>query len=187
MRILGLVAVGLAGLSLAGCSQVSSVFKKKPHYHTANGTTVYVNDDATLRTTPAQTYQFSDQSSSYSGGTEYVYANAAPSDYGYLGRNVELYNSQPTQFTPSYSDPRDAEFVSLNGESKIEDWRNCEVVNRGYLWISEYDFSLLPSFEVCMRNKGYVLATEYGAISKPTLSANSARLRSGYTSSYSGF
>ena len=189
MRILGLIAVGLAGLSLSACSQISSIFKKKPHYHTADGTTVYTGETESLRTTPAQTYQFPDQNSGYTGGTEYVYASPASIDFGYFGRNVELFNAPTRQITRAYSDPRDAEFVSLNGESKIEDWRNCEVLNRGYLWISEYDFSLHPGFEVCMRNKGYVLVSEYGSSAKPTLSAQSARLRSGYssTSSYSRF
>ena len=74
-------------------------------------------------------------------------------------------------------DPRQAEFVRLNGESEAADWQNCETRNRGYLFISEYDFMLNPEFEVCMRNKGYVLTTEYNPGTKQTLSAQTAGLR----------
>jgi len=144
MRTLGLVVIAITGLGLSGCSQVSSIFgKKKPHYHTSDGTAVFV--DESLRTTPQQTYQFPNQSYDvdvYDGRSQYA------------GYAVELYNSQPAYVPPAFSDPRDSGFVKLNGESEALDWQNCETIHRGYLYISEYDFRLDPDFEVCMRNKG---------------------------------
>lgn len=175
MRTLGLVAIAIVGISLSGCSQ------KRPHYHTADGTAVFV--DETLRTTPQQTYQFPNQSYNvdvYNGASQYA------------GYGVELYNTQPTYVPTTYTDPRQAGFVKLNGKSEIHDWKYCETVNRGYLFISKYDFRLDPDFEVCMRNKGYVLTTEYGPNNKQVLSAQTAGLRGVYqpsttSSSYPGY
>lgn len=169
MRTIGLVAIAITGLGLSGCSQVSSVFKKKPHYHTNDGTVVYTDSQANLRTSPQQSYQFADNSQNV--------ATYYDTSSQYAGYGVELYQSQPAYSAAAYSDPRQAEFVMLNGESNIADWQNCETLHRGYLYASEYDFSLNPGFEVCMRNKGYVLTTEYGAGSKQTLNAQTARLR----------
>jgi len=179
MRTLGLVVIGMTGLGLSGCSQISNMFvKKEPtHYHTADGTAVYVND--ALRTTPQQTYEFADQSYNVD-----VHDGASQ----YAGYAVELYNTQPTYVAPAYTDPRDVGFVKLNGKSDVADWRNCETISRGYLYISKYDFSLDPNFEVCMRNKGYVLTTESGPTSKQVLTAQTAGLRGVYqpaSSSYS--
>lgn len=183
MRTIGLVAIAMMGLGLSGCSQVSSVFKKKPHYHTSDGTAVYTSAEANLRTTPQQSYQFDQDSYDvdvYDASSQYASPQYASSQYSgsqYAGYEVELYNSQPSYSAPVYSDPREAEFVMLNGESKLIDWQNCEIMNQGYLYVSEYDFSLNPGFEVCMRNKGYVLTTEYGPNLKQTVSARAARLR----------
>ena len=178
MRALGLVFVAGTALSLSACSQVSNIFSKpKPHYHAADGTPVFV--DETLRTAPQQTYEFADQSYNVD-----VHDGASQ----YAGYSVELYNTQPTYVAPAFADPRDSEFVKLNGESDVLDWQNCETLHRGYLYISEYDFSLDPDFEVCMRNKGYVLTTESGPTSKQILSARTAGLRGVYqpsTASYS--
>jgi len=207
MRISGLIVIGITGFAFSGCSQISSVFKKKPHYHDATGQAVYVNEDTSLRQTPEQGYQFADQSYDvtiydraslnstdyqYSGGSEYIYANTDSNLSKYANYDVELYSSGGGYNNLGYSDPRDTEFVKLNGESDLADWRNCETLNRGYLLASEYDFGLNPDFEVCMRNKGYVLGTEYGPSSKPSLNAMSAKLRGGYSqtsfySSSSGF
>jgi len=184
MRTLGLVFVVATGLGLSGCSQISSIFKKKPHYHTADGTAVYVDSadtattfvdnsytDPTLRAAPAQSYQFADQS--HTGASQYT------------GYGVELYNQQLAYTPVPYSDPREAGFVSLNGKSEAVDWRNCETMSRGYLFISKYDFMLDPNFEVCMRNKGYVLTTESGPTSKQVLSARTVGLRGVYQTSTS--
>jgi len=185
MRTIGLIAIAITGLGLSGCSQVSSIFKKKPHYHTGDGTAVYTDNASTLRTTPQQAYQFADQSydvdiydSSSQYSTGYTTTNASYTTTSqYAGYGVELYGRPSSYSVAAVSDPRDAEFVMLNGESNIADWQNCETQHRGYLYASEYDFRLNPGFEVCMRNKGYVLTTEYGASSKQALNAQSARLR----------
>ena len=195
MRILGSIAITMVGLSLSGCSQLSGLFKPEPHYHTSDGTVVKTNSDASLRVTPEQTYQFETSTADlsgiddfdYTGGTEYIYASddVAGSDYAdYAGYEVDFFNSQASNIGVR-SDPRQAEFVKLNGESDSADWKNCETINRGYLWVSEYDFSLNPGFEVCMRNKGYILSTEYGQSSKPTLNAQSAGRENGYPQSSS--
>lgn len=194
MRTLGLVVIAITGLGLSGCSQGSNIFgKKNPHYHMADGTTVYVDD--TLRTTPQQTYEFADQSYDvdvYDGATQYNTAPQYGSTSQYAGYSVELYNTQAAYVAPPFADPRDTEFVKLNGESETNDWRYCETTSRGYLYASEYDFRLDPDFEVCMRNKGYVMTTESGPTSKQILSARTAGLRGVYqaqpsTSSYSGY
>ena len=173
MRTLGLVIVAVTGLGLSGCSQVSSLFKKKPHYHLADGTTVYV--DETLRNAPQQSYEFAEQTYNVD-----VYNGASR----YSGYAVELYN-KPAPVQVVYTDPRTAGFVKLNGKSELLDWQNCETIHRGYLYISESDFRLDPDFEVCMRNKGYVLTTEAGPTSKQVLSAQTAGLRGVYQSSTS--
>lgn len=199
MRTLGLVVIAMTGLGLSGCSQVSGIFgKKKPHYHNEDGTVVYV--DETLRTTPQQTYQFPDQSydvdvydgaSQYGHTSQYSSATQYDSTSHYAGYGVELYNQQAA-YVPPFADPRDTEFVMLNGKSEASDWRYCETVSRGYLYASEHDFRLDPDFEVCMRNKGYVMTTESGPTSKQILSAQTAGLRGVFqsqpsTSSYSGY
>jgi len=181
MRPLGLIVIAMTGLGLSGCSQISSIFgKKKPHYHTADGSAVYVDEN--LRATPQQTYQFADQTYDVD-----VYDGASQ----YAGYAVELYNTQPAYSSVTFADPRDTAFVKLNGKSEVMDWQNCERLHRGYLYISEYDFQLDPDFEVCMRNKGYVLTAENGPTSKRVLTAQTAGLRGTYqldvwSNSYSG-
>jgi len=186
MRAIGLVAIAITGLGLSGCSQISNAFKKKPHYHTDDGTVVYTGAENSLRTAPQQSYAFAEQSYDvdiYDSASQYSAHTTAPeytSISQYAGYEVELYGNQSNYSVSAFTDPRDAEFVSLNGEAEATDWRHCEAINRGYLFISEYDFSLNPGFEVCMRNKGYVLSSEYFAGSKQTLTAQSAGLRGVY-------
>ena len=163
MRIRTLTVMALMGLGLSGCS----LWTKSDSSDTS------AQSDTSLRSAPQQAYQFPNQSYDvdiYDGASQYA------------GYAVEFYSNAPSyisqsNITQSYSDPREVEFVKLNGDSEPTDWRNCEVMNRGYLFISEYDFRLDPGFEVCMRNKGYVLSAEYGPISKQALNAKNAGLR----------
>lgn len=212
MRNLGRVAIAITAVTLSGCSFISGVFDKKPHYHATDGTAIYTSADSNLRTAPQQPYQFASQSygsntysstpqytsapqyhsttpqytsasqytdvSQYSGASQYANASYYGSTSQYEGYDVQLYSN-----AAAYTDPRKAEFVKLNGKSDPVDWQNCETRNRGYLFMSEYDFSLNPGFEVCMRNMGYVLSTEYNAGSKRKLSAETAGLRGGYAPS----
>ena len=167
MRTLMIATLAITGLGLSGCSQISSLWKKSDKADTL------AHSDTSLRTTPQQDYQFD-------GQTYDVEIYDSASQYGtsqYAGYAVELYDSQPSYSAAAYSDPRQSEFIKLNGQSETIDWQNCETRHRGYLFLSEYNFSLNPGFEVCMRNKGYVLSTEYGPASKPTLSAQTAGLR----------
>lgn len=169
MRIRTLTVIALTGLGLTGCS----LWTKSD---TADAT---AQSDTSLRTTPQQAYQFDGETYDvdiYDGASQYA------------GYAVELFDTQPSYSAASYSDPRQAEFVKLNGQSETSDWQNCETRHRGYLFMSEYDFGLNPGFEVCMRNKGYVLSTEYGPASKPTLSAQTAGLRGSLpATSYGGY
>jgi len=181
MRTIGLVVIAITGLGVSGCSKSSALAKKKPHYHTADGTAVYVDD--ALRTTPQQSYQFADQSYNvdvYDGASQYTGSQ-------YAGYGVELYNTASVYAPVAYSDPRETAFVKLNGESNTSDWRNCETLSRGYLYISEYDFLLDPEFEVCMRNKGYVMTSESGPTSKQVLTAQTAGLRGVYQPSLNSY
>lgn len=63
----------------------------------------------------------------------------------------------PVQMGPA--DPRDTAFLKLNGQSKASDWTSCET-SRGYILAVDEKLYLDPGFEVCMRNKGYVMAHE---------------------------
>ena len=187
MRIKTLAVIGLMGMGLSGCSLWSKSDK------TANSAQI-VHSDANLRTTPQQAYKFVDQA--YDVDINDAASNYMPYNYSsaskYAGYRVELYDTRSSYVTPAFTDPRQTEFVMLNGESETADWQNCETRNRGYLFMSEFDFMLDPGFEVCMRNKGYVLTTEYNAGSKRTLNAQTAGLRGrfpspSHSSSYPAF
>ena len=89
---------------------------------------------------------------------------------------VEIYDTYPDNRATTYTNSRNVEFGKLNGYPNPADWRNCESSNSGYLLLDENDLQLNPNFEVCMRNKGYILSTEYNAFSHPTLSAKSVEL-----------
>lgn len=167
MRTRTLAVMALLGLGLSGCSLWTK----------SDSSDASAHSDTNLRSTPQQAYQFDaqaydveiyDSASQYAGYSQYS---------GYI---VELYDTAPNYSPVTYSDPRETEFVMLNGDSEPTDWRNCETINRGYLFISEYDYGLNPGFEVCMRNKGYVLSTEYGPLSKQSLSARTVGLRGGF-------
>lgn len=168
MRGLIITFTAVAGIALSGCSQVSGWLKGGK-----NATTQQAETD--LRTTPTQSYAFS------SGAYDVELYDSTVTQTNYSGYEVVLYTNPSSQMS-SYvvTDPRDAEFVKLNGTSENSDWRNCEAQSNGYLYISEYDFSLQPDFEVCMRNKGYVLTTEAGAYAVNPISAKTAGLR-GYS------
>lgn len=178
-NLLAVLVVSAFGLS--GCSQISSLWKGKSKTST-------ITEADTLRSTPEQSYGFGDETAI----TDY----SRPTMSSYAGYEVELYDTAPqyyygSQATPhnavlsaSYSDPREAAFVKLNGQSESVDWQNCENLHQGYLYLSEYDFRLEPNFEVCMRNKGYVLTTELGSYSSQALTAQNSGLR-GYAQSYS--
>lgn len=175
MRMKTVTVMALIGVGLSGCSLWTKSDKTDGMTHS----------DASLRHSPQQAYQFDSQTYDvdvYDAASASQYAAYAPSAaYSpFAGYQVELYNTGPRYNPVTYSDPRQSEFVMLNGESEPMDWQNCETLNRGYLYLSEYDFSLDPGFEVCMRNKGYVLTTEYNPASKRTLNAQTAGLRGSY-------
>lgn len=98
--------------------------------------------------------------------TTTTYADNSASTANYAGYDVELYNMPDLRSAPaqSYStpmtDPRSAAFINLNGQTQQSDWRNCETMHKGYLFADEGEFRLNPKFEVCMRNKGYVMESE---------------------------
>lgn len=161
-----LSTLAVTGLGLSGCSQISSIFKGK------SKTTSSAEQATTVRTTPTQDYSFGDD-------TFEVELYEAPVNYA--GYEVVLY-TPVSNYLSEPVDPRDAAFVKLNGHSEVADWRNCETRHRGYLFMSEYDFTLDPNFEVCMRNKGYVLSAEAGGYGSNPISAQTAGLR-GYSAS----
>jgi len=197
MRGLILSLTTCTALILSGCSLVPNWLK--------GGTSIEEerSQSAELRTTPEVDYQF--------GETEYqveIHENlpnsTSVSSYSpayntlpdYSNYDVILYDVSPVQPVNSTPiDPRDAAFVKLNGKSQDIDWRNCEVMSRGYLFASEYDFRLDPNFEVCMRNKGYVLTAEVRSYEGSSVSARTSGLRgysqpdfhsaTGYQTSYS--
>lgn len=169
MRIRTLAVITLLGFGLSGCSLWSKSDKAAPTAHS----------ETTLRPTSQQTYQFEEEI--YAGNVHNstaTYTGYANTNYSqYAGYVVELFDTGSNYVSPAFADPRRTEFVMLNGESQPLDWQNCETRNRGYLFMSETDFMLDPRFEVCMRNKGYVMTTEYNPGTKQTLSAQTAGLR----------
>jgi len=169
MQIRAWTVIALTALGLSGCSLWSKSDKAADAEYAGT----------TLRTSPQQAYQFDGQRYEvdiYDTASQYAASK-------YAGYAVELFDTRPVYAAAAYSDPRQTEFVKLNGESETMDWQNCESRHRGYLFLSEYDFRLDPGFEVCMRNKGYVLSTEYGPNSKRKLSAQTAGLRGSFTPS----
>ncbi len=185
MRMRTLTIIALTGLGLSGCSLWTKSGK-------VDGS---ASAETNLRTTPQQAYSFDGQvydveiydSATASAG--YVTTSNAygydvdlydPSEYYYYGYNDK--GLRPL-IVAEASDPRDTAFVKLNGPSQPSDWQNCESRHRGYLFMSEYDIRLDPGFEVCMRNKGYVLSSEYGPSSKMALNAQTAGLRGTYPQS----
>lgn len=179
--LISVFAVSAIGLS--GCSQISSIFKgkSKTNTHVENTVTtgqgVYSVPDTVV--TPTDSYT---QSSTYGSVSSYA------------GYDVELYNtsiyhnpqtfyygsdteSRPSLRVANKIDPREAAFVKLNGDSESTDWRYCEITSRGYLFLSDYDLRLHPNFEVCMRNKGYVMTSELGSYSTDALTAQNSGLR----------
>lgn len=170
MRIRTLTVIALTGLGLSGCS----LWTKSDKADTA------IQSDTSLRTTPQQDYQFDgqaydveiyDTSSQYAGYDIELYDPSQFYYYGYNDKGLRPLTVAETK------DPRDAAFVKLNGPSQTADWQNCESRHRGYVFMSDAEVRLDPEFEVCMRNKGYVLSTEYGPSSKTALSAETAGLR----------
>ncbi len=167
MRGSVLTFTACAAIALSGCSQVSGWMK-------GDKTATAHSSDSHLRGTPRQSYQFSE------GAYDVELYETGARQTNYSGYDVVLFDNASVQSV--MADPRDAAFVKLNGNGDNSDWRICETRSSGYLYISEYDFSLQPEFEVCMRNKGYVLATEAGAYAMNPISAQTASLR-GYSQS----
>jgi hypothetical protein len=176
MRIKILTVMALTGLGLSGCS----LWTKSD---TADKT---AQSETGLRSTPGQAYAFDgqvydveiyDTASRYAGYD--VELNDA-SQYYYYGYNDT--GLRPLTVVETFN-PRDAAFVKLNGTSNAADWQTCESRHNGYLRLSDYDVRLDPAFEVCMRNKGYVLTTEAGYSSKPSLNAKNAGLRGSFPQS----
>lgn len=184
MRIKILTVVALTALGLSGCSLWTKSDKAES----------VTQSDRVLRSSPTQAYQFDGQLYDveiYDSASQYRVSNGydgygasggytlAPS---YISAQNYYYGyndaAEPALRVAETTDPRDVAFVKLNGESEALDWRNCETLHRGYLRLTEYEFRLDPEFEVCMRNKGYVLTTEAGFITKPSLNAQNAGLRS---------
>ncbi|MEP3655413.1 MAG: hypothetical protein ABJO36_11010 [Litorimonas sp.] len=184
MRIRTLTVIALTGLGLSGCSLWSKSDKAD----------IATQSDASLRSTPQQDYQFDGQAYDveiYDTSSQYTASQ-------YTGYDIEIYD--PSQFyyygyndkglrpliVAETTDPRDAAFVKLNGPSQSVDWQNCESRHRGYIFMSDSEMRLDPEFEVCMRNKGYVLSTEYGPSSKTALSARTAGLRGRFSDTGTG-
>lgn len=175
MRIRTLTVIAITGLGLSGCS----LWNKSDKVDTA------AQSQTGLRSAPGQDYQFDGQlydveifdSASKYANYDVEFYDA--SQYYYYGYNdVGLRPLTVVETT----DPREAAFVKLNGTSQAVDWQNCERRHKGYLRLSDYDLRLDPEFEVCMRNKGYVLTTEAGFVSEPTLTAKTAGLRQSFPS-----
>jgi len=127
--------------------------------------------------TPGQPYRFGDDEMftttvNGSGKAGEFYQNTTEYDVVFYDQPAGLRRTAAS-YTP-VSDPRDVAFISLNGETRPADWQNCERTHRGYLYASDSILRLSPMFEVCMRNKGYVLTTELGVSSSQGLTAASA-------------
>lgn len=170
MRTGMLTVIALTGLGLSGCSLWTK----------SDAADKTAQSEPGLRSTPGQAYAFDgqvydieiyDTASQYTGYDVELYDASQYYYYGYNDRGV-----RPLTVIEN-TDPRKAAFVKLNGTSQTADWQNCESRHNGYLRMTEFEARLDPEFEVCMRNKGYVLTSEAGFVSGPTLSAETAGLR----------
>lgn len=83
---------------------------------------------------------------------------------------VELFTEVLTPVQMGPVDPRDTAFLKLNGPSNVADWKACET-SRGYILAIEDKLHLDPGFEVCMRNKGYVMSHEISGTEGTALTA----------------
>ncbi len=163
-RSLTLTAIILAGASLSGCAQLSSVgnwisqpFRgelrdaPKPDWEVAETTETvtevqYVEAPATYTTSTTTTQTFTPSTSS-------IYYNATGPFYGV---DEPWGQTQRVAVAP----PQSLSYVRLNGESRMSDWQACEALHNGYWRIDAAGGRIDPGFEVCMRNKGYVRESE---------------------------
>ncbi|WP_409432486.1 hypothetical protein ACJ3XI_09785 [Litorimonas sp. RW-G-Af-16] len=185
-----LIAALIAATALSGCSQISKTADSL--WGGTKSAAKFVSSPVTklLRDTPEQDYQFDD--ADYEVVLYEPEATPVYNDNDYV---VELYDTPalrpaPVQTYVMASDPRDVSFVRLNGESDVSDWRSCEMLHKGYLFTDETSLMLNPEFEVCMRNRGYVVEAEvaqYGTYGTgiDADKAGFARPATSYTSGYS--
>ena len=120
----------------------------------------------------------------YSAPTSYsTSATYAPAPARSTGR----YYSDREDAVPAVAiaSPSELSFVRLNGPSDVGDWRTCENLHRGYWLVDAAGGRVNPTFEVCMRNKGYVRESElamYGlGGSVPVRGSDVTSRRDGYT------
>ena len=150
-----IAVLALSTVAISGCSQISSIFKGYTHTEPqAEASTIHQTQvpDHGFTTVETEIVTFDD-------------SHRTTSYQPYTGYDVELYNYSGAQNSQSYyygadtdtvpslryattSNPRDVAFVKLNGESQSIDWRNCETLNRGYLFLSEYDLRLHPDLSL---------------------------------------
>jgi len=180
-----IAGLAMSSLTLGGCAQIGQAADGvwSGTKSVANFVAKPFKSKDGLRDAPEQAYAF--------GETEYEVEIFEPveTQTDFIEFDVVLYDTSALRTGPAASyavleDPRDAAFIKLNGESRDSDWLNCEIQHRGYLFITEGDFRLDPNFEVCMRNKGYVLSTEAGPIVGKPLTADRNGLAAGASPAY---
>ena len=194
-----LTALLAASSSLSGCAMIGDFADR-----TWNGVKSVAGGDGartadTLRDAPDQPYVFADGADTLPDTVAYADARspALQSPPAYVpsssypttlaGYDTGLYYGAEAAQVPTaaIATPGELSYVRLNGNSDMQDWRNCEIMHRGYWLVDAAGGRINPEFEVCLRNKGYVRESElavYGLRGQqPVRGANAYGYGAGYT------
>jgi len=184
-----LVASIAVVVGLSGCAQVSKTADKL--WGGTKSAAKFVSSPVTklLRGSPDQDYVFvEDAYSSENYEVELYETPLAMTANNFTGGDVELYDMPALRPAPvqtyAMSNPREVSFVRLNGNSEASDWRYCETMNKGYLFASQTEFRVNPEFEVCMRNKGYVMESEVAHYGDMETGVRAPQPSTSYSSGY---
>lgn len=165
MKHVNKLAVGLTLMvGLSGCAQITKTADAVWGGTKSAANFVTKPVAKLLRGSPDQDYVFVEEVPTSENYEVVMYDAPQTVDYSASEYEVEIYDSSQLRPAPVQTyqpvSPRDVAFVRLNGAAQMQDWRNCEMVHRGYLFADEANFRVNPEFEVCMRNKGYVMESE---------------------------
>ena len=199
MRRATLLSIILAGgAALPGCAQIGSAADAAWSGTKSAARFVSRPFRGELRDAPEPTYQFANDADTLPDTVSYASGRAPHARSAEAFAPTGASASRPAPYsTGNYygtaSDvsavatvaaPTELSYVRLNGQSSMQDWRNCEVMHRGYWLVDAAGGRINPDFEVCMRNKGYVRESELAAYGFRGETPVSGGASLGYASAY---
>ncbi|MGB6230453.1 MAG: hypothetical protein WBF53_10045 [Litorimonas sp.] len=121
---------------------------------------------------------FASTTSPYAGGTVELYDTSAFADAPHgISQSSGTYAVAEAAAPISAEPVQSISFVRLDGGPlSFSDWQSCEASSGGYWSVDAQGGRMNPKFEVCMRNKTYVLETERASY------ASGDRLAGGFSS-----